>query len=78
MYSIGEMVDKLAIELIKAHTLRDQLHNDALDTEEHAEVNEKLMIANENRNIIKNHLDDKIDDVKNGKPNRVLKHMRTF
>jgi len=78
MLSIGEMVDKLAIELIKAHSLREGMHTLALDTEEYVAANEKLQIANENRGIIKAHLDKKIEDVRDGETNRILKHMRTY
>lgn len=78
MYSIGEMVDKLAIELIKAHSIRQQMHTQTTDSQEYVVLNEKLMIANENRGTIKQHLDKKIEDVQAGKPNRILKHMRTY
>ena len=79
MLSIGEITDKLVIELIKAHTIREKLHSDnSLTVGEYNDLNEKLMLTNTNRGILKKELDNRIESVQNGKPNRILKHIRTY
>lgn len=80
MLSIGEIIDKLVIELIKADTVRQQM-NECVATEDNPtyhKLYEKLTILNANRAVLKTELDSKIERVKNGEPNRVLKHCRTY
>mgnify|MGYP003661799351 CR=1 FL=1 len=79
MYSIGDMVDKLVIENIKIFSLRDKLNNESLSDKEHVELNNKMMILNENRGIIANMLDEKVENVVTKKePNRILKPVKTY
>lgn len=77
MLSIGDYVDKLVIELIKAHNLREKLQKEK-DEKTKTEINEKLTIANSNRSIIKQYLDSKIEKVHNGEKNRSIEHFRTY
>ena len=78
MLSIGDMIDKLVIENIKIFTLRDKIH-DSTDEEEIVKLTEKMMVCNENRGIIANYLDDKINNVVDGKEaNVVLKKIKTY
>jgi hypothetical protein len=78
MLSIGDMIDKLVIENIKIFTLRDKIH-DSTDEEEIVKLTEKMMVCNENRGIIANHLDDKINNVVDGREaNVVLKKIKTY
>lgn len=76
MLSIGEIIDKLVIELIKAHTTREKMRDATED--EYVDLNKKLNIFNTNRGIIKKELDDKIDRVNNGERNVILTHSRTY
>ena len=72
------MIDKLVIENIKIFTLRDKIH-DSTDEEEIVKLTEKMMVCNENRGIIANYLDDKINNVVDGKEaNVVLKKIKTY
>jgi hypothetical protein len=78
MLSIGDMIDKLVIENIKIFTLRDKIH-DSTDEEEIVKLTEKMMVCNENRGIIANYLDDKINNVVDGREvNVVLKKIKTY
>ena len=78
MLSIGDMIDKLVIENIKIFTLRDKIH-DSTDEEEIVKLTEKMMVCNENRGIIANYLDDKVNNVVDGKEaNIVLKKIKTY
>ena len=78
MLSIGDMIDKLVIENIKIFTLRDKIH-DSTDEEEIVKLTEKMMVCNENRGIIANYLDDKVNNVVDGKEaNVVLKKINTY
>jgi hypothetical protein len=78
MLSIGDMIDKLVIENIKIFTLRDKIH-DSTDDEEIVKLTEKMMICNENRGIIANYLDDKVNNVADGKEaNVILKKIKTY
>ena len=78
MLSIGDMIDKLVIENIKIFTLRDKIH-DSTDEEEIVKLTEKMMVCNENRGIISNYLDDKVNNVVDGKEaNVVLKKIKTY
>lgn len=72
------MIDKLVIENIKIFTLRDKIH-DSTDEEEIVKLTEKMMVCNENRGIIANYLDDKVNNVVDGKEaNVVLKKIKTY
>ena len=72
------MIDKLVIENIKIFTLRDKIH-DSSDEEEIVKLTEKMMVCNENRGIIANYLDDKVNNVVDGKEaNVVLKKIKTY
>jgi hypothetical protein len=78
MLSIGDMIDKLVIENIKIFTLRDKIH-DSTNEEEIVKLTEKMMVCNENRGIIANYLDDKVNNVVDGKEaNVVLKKIKTY
>lgn len=78
MLSIGDMIDKLVIENIKIFTLRDKIHESA-DEEEIVKLTEKMMVCNENRGIIANYLDDKVNNVVDGiEANVVLKKIKTY
>lgn len=79
MLSIGDIIDKLVIENIKLFTLREKLHTEKLSDDEYANLYDKIMILNENRGIICNHLDEKINSVTSGKEkNVILKKIKTY
>jgi hypothetical protein len=78
MLSIGDLVDKLVIENIKIFTLRDKIHASKND-EEIVKLTETMMVLNENRGIISNFLDDKVNNVVDGnEKNVVLKKIKTY
>ena len=78
MYSIGDLVDKLVIENIKIFTLRDKIH-ESTDEKEVVTLNEKMMILNENRGIISDLLDSKVNGVISGEEkNVILKKIKTY
>lgn len=79
MLSIGDLIDKLIIENIKIFTLREKLHNKNLTDEEFVELNDKMITLNENRGIISNFLDEKVNNVVNGtEKNVLLKKIKTY
>ena len=79
MLSIGDLIDKLIIENVKLFTLREKMHTEKLSDEEHAQIYDKIMILNENRGIICNHLDEKINNVVLGEEkNVVLQKIKTY
>ena len=79
MLSIGDLIDKLIIENVKLFTLRERLHKEQLKDEEYAKVYDKILILNENRGIICNQLDEKVNNVVLGKEkNVVLKKIKTY
>jgi hypothetical protein len=79
MNSIGDLIDKLVIENIKIFTLREKLHSDDLTDEEYVSLTNNMMTLNENRGVISNFLDEKIDKVVSGKEkNIVLKKIKTY
>ena len=79
MLSIGDLIDKLIIENVKLFTLREKLHTDKLNDEEYTQLYDKIMVLNENRGIICNHLDEKVNNVVSGKEkNVVLKKIKTY
>jgi hypothetical protein len=79
MLSIGDLVDKLVIENIKIFTLREKLHSEGLSDEEYVKINDKIVKLNENRGIICDYLDQKVNNVVSGKEkNIVLKKIKTY
>jgi len=79
MLSIGDLIDKLIIENVKLFTLRERLHTEQLDDKEHAQVYDKVLVLNENRGIICDRLDEKVNNVVIGKEkNVVLKKIKTY
>jgi len=78
MLSIGDLVDKLVIENIKIFSLREKIHEDISD-EEKVQLNNKMITLNENRGIISDYLDNKVQNVISGKEqNVVLKKIKTY
>jgi hypothetical protein len=79
MLSIGDFVDKLCIESIKIFNIREKIHDPNTPDEEKISLTETMITLNENRGIIMNYLDDKINNVvNNGEPNVVLKKIKTY
>ena len=79
MYSIGELVDKLSVENLKIFRVREQLHSENLSDEEYVSLNNKMNILNQNRSILSNLLDDKVEKVVAGKEkNSILKMIKTY
>lgn len=78
LLSIGELVDKLVIENIKIATIRERLHGEELADELRVELNDKMQALNANRGVIVKALDEKIESVVAGAPNRLMKHVRTY
>jgi septum formation inhibitor-activating ATPase MinD len=78
MLSIGDLIDKLVIENIKIFSLRDKIHESSND-EEVVKLTERMMVCNENRGIIADYLDNKINNVVDGKEkNVILKKIKTY
>jgi len=83
MFSIGDLVDKLVIENMKIFDTRDKLLGSedlqGKESKEYVELYSKMMLLVENRAIICDSLDDKIDKVSRGKErNEFLKKIRTY
>lgn len=79
MYSIGDLIDKLVIENIKIFTIREKLHDESISDEENVRLTNNMMIVNENRGVISDHLDEKITNVVEGKEsNQALKKIKTY
>jgi hypothetical protein len=79
MLSIGDLIDKLVIENIKIFTLREKLHNKNIADEEYIQLNDKMITLNENRGIISNFLDEKVNNVVSGaEKNVLLKKIKTY
>jgi hypothetical protein len=79
MLSIGDLIDKLVIENIKIFTLREKLHLDNITDDERVALNDKMIILNENRGIISNYLDEKVNNVVDGvEKNVILKKIKTY
>jgi hypothetical protein len=78
MYSIGELIDKLVIENIKIFKLRETLHQKDINDKEFVDNGIKMNIINENRGIIINFLNKKIEDVANGEINSYFKDIKTY
>ena len=79
MYSIGELVDKLSVENLKIFRVREQLHSEKLSDEEYVVLNNKMNILNQNRSILSNLLDEKVEKVIAKKEkNSILKMIKTY
>lgn len=79
MLSIGDLIDRLIIENVKLFTLRERLHIEGLSDEESVQLYDKIMILNENRGIICDQLDEKVNNVACGKEkNVILKKIKTY
>lgn len=79
MLSIGDFVDKLCIESIKIFNIREKIHDSKTTDEEKISLTETMITLNENRGIIMNYLDEKINNVvNNGEQNVVLKKIKTY
>lgn len=79
MLSIGDMVDKLCIESIKIFNIREKIHDPKTSDEEKIMLTETMIALNENRGIIMNYLDEKVNNVvNNNEPNVVLKKIKTY
>ena len=79
MYSIGEFIDKLIIENIKIFNLREKIHDDTISDGEYIENENKMNIVNENRGIIIDFLNQKVERVIAGKEkNSFLRNVKTY
>ena len=79
MYSIADFIDKLVIENIKIFSIREKLRDENLTEQEYVELNGKMMTLNENRGIISKFLDEKVENVVDGKEkNVILKTIKTY
>ena len=79
MNSIGDLIDKLVIENIKIFTVREKLHNKDISEVEYVKLTTNMITLNENRGVISNYLDEKIDKVVSGvEKNLVLKKIKTY
>ena len=79
MLSIAEIIDKLIIEHIKIFDLREKIHGSGISDEEYVECENKMNIINENRKIIMDFLDTKIDKVVSGEEkNKALRNVKTY
>lgn len=78
MLSIGDIVDRLIIENIKIFSIRDKIHQ-TTDEKTIVQLTEKMIVLNENRGIIADYLDEKVNNVISGKEkNIVLKKIKTY
>jgi hypothetical protein len=79
MNSIGDLIDKLIIENLKIYNLRTKLHEENLSDEEYVKINNQMNILNQNRSILSNLLDEKVEKVISGKEkNSILKIIKTY
>ena len=79
MYSIGDLVDKLVIENIKIFNIRQKLREKDLNDEEYVELNNKMIALNENRSVLGDMLDTKVERVVTGEEKNVLvKNVKTY
>ena len=79
MYSIGDLVDKLVIENIKIFNIRQMLREKDLNDEEYVELNNKMIALNENRSVLADLLDTKVERVVTGEEKNVLvKNVKTY
>lgn len=79
MNSIGEIIDKLIIENMKIFNMREKLHQENIADEEYVELDNKMNILNENRGVIIDCLNEKLDNVQAGKEkNVILRSIKTY
>jgi hypothetical protein len=79
VYSIGDLVDKLVIENIKIFNIRQKLREKDLNDEEYVELNNKMIALNENRSVLGDMLDTKVERVVTGQEKNVLvKNVKTY
>jgi hypothetical protein len=81
MYSIGDWVDKLIIENIKIYNFREKIltQSQQLSDKEYVDTYLIMMKLIENRAIISNALDEKVNNVISGKEDNIfLKRIRTY
>ena len=72
-------MDKLSVENLKIFRVREQLHSDNLSDEEYVSLNNKMNILNQNRSVLSNLLDEKVEKVITGKEkNSILKMVKTY
>lgn len=77
MLSVAELIDKLVIEIMKGHYLRQRYHE--AEGEEKAALYGQLMIANSNRSVISEELDRKLERVLKGEErNVIIKRLKTY
>lgn len=77
--SVGEICDKLIIETIKIALVREKIHFERLTPKQHVEFYQSMNVLNQNRAILMNLLDDKLDAVIDGREkNRLLKVVKTY
>ena len=79
MLSVAELIDKLVIENMKIFNMRESIHNPDISDEEYVECENKMNILNENRGIIMDFLNIKIDKVLSGEEkNQALRNIKTY
>ena len=79
MLSVAELIDKLVIENMKIFNLREQIHSKNITDEDYVDAENKMNILNENRGIIIDFLNDKIDKVMSGEEkNQALRSIKTY
>ena len=79
MHSLADLVDKLIIENIKIFNLRDKLNQKDVNDEEYVRLFEKMMVLNENRSMLCNAVDAKLNNIVSKKEsNEFLKKIRTY
>lgn len=78
MYSIGELIDKLIIENIKIYRIRETLHSDDISDEDYVNSENKMNMINQNRGVVIDFLNKKIESVANGEQNSFFKDVKTY
>lgn len=78
MYSIGELIDKLIIENIKIYRIREGLHSTDVSDEDYVNSENKMNMINQNRGIVIDFLNKKIESVINGEQNSFFKDVKTY
>jgi hypothetical protein len=81
MYSIGDWVDKLVIENIKIYNFREKIltQSQQLSDKEYVDTYLIMMKLIENRAMISNALDKKVNNVVSGKEDNIfLERIRTY
>jgi hypothetical protein len=79
MQSIGELIDRLVIENMKIFNLREVVSNREENESIAIEAENKMNILNENRGVVIEFLDKKIENVISKKEkNVVFKQVKTY